>query len=345
MKSWDWFSFDWFMPDTFMSMEWQYPVFLWMLLLVPILPVARWFISSGKHQKLSLSLPSNHAEADPLAWLRFAPITVLCLSICCILIALARPQRSHEQVEQWAEGIDIMLVLDISASMRFKDFKPNRLEATKKVAKDFISGRFEDRIGIVIFSGDALSYAPLTTDYNMLGSLIDQLNFTMIPKSGTAIGSAIAVGVNRMRESEAESKVMVVLSDGENNAGSIDPITAANLCYAYGIKVYTIGMSKQGRVQTGTDFLGNPVYAENSLDEDLLTDVAHIGKGKYYRATDNKALQDVFDQINELEKSEIEETKYKDTQDFYFQYLAWGMAFFIVWVGLKSTFMSYALED
>ncbi|MGB0523873.1 MAG: vWA domain-containing protein [Flammeovirgaceae bacterium] len=342
----NWFSFEWFSYEVLKGFEWKNPILLWLLLIVPFLFVIRWLLLAKSRQKLSLALPEYVVEKDPWSWLRFIPRVFLGLSMAMIIIALARPQRTSEQVEQWTEGIDIMLVLDVSISMKLPDFHPNRLEATKKVAAKFIDGRFRDRIGSVIFSGEAVSYVPLTTDYDMLKSLISNINFKMIPKGGTAIGSAIAVGVSRMQESTAKSKVLVVLSDGENNAGSIDPITAANLAYAYDIKIYTIGVGKQERIQTSVNPLtGDPIYSESRLDEELLKEIAKIGKGKYFRAQNNRALQEVFDEVDRLEKSEIQETRYKDIKDFYFQYLTFGIVFFLIWLATKSTFMTNAMED
>ncbi len=345
MEDWNWFSINWLNPETLGGFEWKHPLVLWAGLVIPFLFVLRKLFFAKFRQRLAVAVPQGEVKSSPLVWLRFLPPFLLTLSFLFLIVALARPQKTNDQVEQWAEGIDIMLVLDISESMRLKDFRPNRMEATKKVAGDFIAGRFQDRIGLVIFSGDALSYAPLTTDYDMLQSLIESIDFAMIPKGGTAIGSAIAVGVNRMTESTSESKVMIVLSDGENNAGSIDPVTSAKLAYAYGIKLYSIGVGKQGKVLVGKDMFGNPQYAENRLDEAMLTEIATIGNGKYYQATNQDALSDVFKQIDKLEKTEIKETRYKDTKDYYFQYLAFGMLFFLLWLATKSTFLANALED
>lgn len=342
----NWFSLEWFSYEVLNGFEWKYPFLLWLLLIVPFLFVVRWLLLARSRQKLALALPEYVVEKDPLSWLRFIPRVFLGLSLAMIIISLARPQRTSEQVEQWTEGIDIMMVLDVSISMKLRDFRPNRLEATKKVASKFVDGRFRDRIGSVIFSGEAISYVPLTTDYDMLKSLISNINFSMIPKGGTAIGSAIAVGVSRMQESEAKSKVLVVLSDGENNAGSIDPITAANLAYAYDIKIYTIGVGRQEKVQSGINPLtGDPIYSESRLDEELLKEIAKIGKGKYFRAQNNQALAEVFAEVDRLEKSEIQETRYKDIKDFYFQYLTLGIVFFLIWLATKSTFMTNAMED
>jgi Ca-activated chloride channel family protein len=265
--------------------------------------------------------------------------------IALILIALARPQKTNEKVEQWTEGIDIMMVIDISESMQIEDFKPNRLEAAKSVAESFIRGRFQDRIGIVIFSGDAYSLSPLTTDYDLLASYIEDIEFNMIESRGTAIGSALAVATNRMRESNAKSKVMILLSDGDNTAGNIDPITAAELADAYDIKIYSIAVGKEGRVPFGKDFFGQPNYIENTLDETTLRKIAEIGHGEFYRVSDNRALEQVFSLIDEYEKAEIKETRYKDTTDFYYVYLKWAVALFLLWMLLKSTFVSNILQD
>jgi Ca-activated chloride channel family protein len=261
-------------------------------------------------------------------------------------VVAARPQTTKEKVDQWTEGIDIILAIDISRSMTILDFKPNRLGAAKKVAKEFINGRFQDRIGVVIFSGDAYSLAPLTTDYELLKSSIDEITFDKIEASGTAIGSALAVATNRMRESDAGSKVIILLSDGENTAGNIDPIMAAKLAFAYDIKLYTIGIGKEGRVPIGINrFNGRMTYEENTLDETTLREIAKIGEGSYFRASDNRALEDVFALIDKYEKTEIKESRYKGTTDYYQIYLKWAIAIFLFWLALKSTFVSNILRD
>jgi Ca-activated chloride channel family protein len=273
------------------------------------------------------------------------PELLLLISLALIFVALARPQKTNEKVEQWTEGIDIMLALDISQSMEIEDFTPNRLEAAKKVALEFIAGRHQDRIGLVVFSGDAFSLAPLTTDYELLRSYIKDITFEMIESRGTAIGSAMAVVTNRMRESESKSKVCILLSDGDNTAGNIDPITAAELASAYGIKIYTIVIGKEGLVPYKKDFFGRPNMIENTIDERTLRKMADIGGGQFFRATDNKALARVFDKIDKYEKAEIKETRFKDTSDYYFIYLQWAVAFFLLWLMLKSTFLTNVLQD
>lgn len=340
-----WFSTHWFQPDVLASFDWANKTLLLLILIIPIAFLIKWFVSRGLGQKLPVALPKDQLKWSPIVLLRYLPGIFMLLALACIVLALGRPQKTNEKVEQWTEGIDIMMVIDISESMQIEDFKPNRLEAAKGVAENFVSGRFQDRIGIVVFSGDAYSLSPLTTDYDLLKAHLKDIDFDMIQNRGTAIGSALAVATNRMRESEAASKVVILLSDGENTAGNIDPITAAELADAYDIKIYTIAVGKEGRVPFGKDFFGQPKYIENSLDETTLREIADIGSGKFYRVSNNKALAEVFELIDTYEKAEIKENRYKDTNDFYQIYLKWAIAFFLVWFLFKSTFVSNVLQD
>ncbi len=238
-----------------------------------------------------------------------------------------------------------MMAIDISQSMQISDFTPTRLDAAKEVAIDFINGRVQDRIGLVVFSGDAFSLAPLTTDYELLKSYVNEIDFAMIENRGTAIGSALGVVTNRMRESDSKSKVCILLSDGDNTAGNIDPITAAELASAYGIKIYTIIVGKEGMVPYGKDFFGRPNMIENTVDETIMRKIAEIGSGEFFRVSDTEALVRVFDRIDQLEKAEIKETRFKDTADYYYNYLMWAIVFLLLWLFLKSTFISNILQD
>lgn len=340
-----WFSIRWFTWDRLQSFDWDQPQWFYLLGLIPIILLFRWLVVTRFRQRLSVALTKKDIKSDPISILRFFPPLLFMISLVFIITALARPQSTNEQVEQWSEGIDIMLVIDISESMQIEDFRPNRLEAAKNVARDFVLGRFQDRIGLVIFSGDAYSRAPLTTDYELLNSYINDIDFSLIENRGTAIGSAIAVGTNRLRESDSNSKVMILLSDGDNTAGNIDPETAAKLAQAYNIKIYTIAIGKEGKVPFGQDFFGRPRYVENTLDETTLREIAKIGGGNFYRVSDNQALQAVFSEIDELEKAEIKETRYRDTTDYYVIYLTWAIIFFLLWMLSKSTFVSNVLTD
>jgi Ca-activated chloride channel family protein len=198
---------------------------------------------------------------------------------------------------------------------------------------------------MVVFSGEAYSLSPLTNDYGLLTSLIEEISFSMIEAKGTAIGSAIAAGTNRMKDSKSASKVMILLSDGESNAGNVDPLFAAQLAMAFDIKIYTIAVGKDGMVPYGTDFFGRPQMVESYLDETTLREIARIGNGQFFRASDGKVLTSIFKQIDTLEKTEILENRYKETADFYRIYLFWGMLFFMVWMALKSTFLNNFLLD
>ncbi len=340
-----WFSLKWFTWTMIDKYDWEDPMWLYVLALLPIFFIVRWLILRAFRPSLPVALMKKDIKNDPISFLRFIPPVLFFLTLSLIIVALARPQSTNEEVEQWSEGIDIMLTIDISESMKIEDFKPNRLEAAKEVARDFIAGRFQDRIGLVVFSGDAFSRAPLTTDYELLNTYIDEISFELIENGGTAIGSALAVSTNRLRESDSKSKVLILLSDGDNTAGNIDPITAAKLAQAYNIKIYTIAIGKEGKVPFGTDFFGRPRYVENRLDETNLKEIAKIGSGKFYRVSDKEALAQVFNEIDSLEKAEIKETRYKDTTDYYTIYLKWALVFFMLWMLSRTTFMSNVLVD
>jgi len=343
--NWDWFSPKWFNPGVWKSFDWGNEHFLGLILLIPVLFLINWLVLRKFRQKLTIAVPKKELRWQFSSLLRFIPNTLFAISLALLLMALSRPQKTNEKVEQWTEGIDIVLVMDISQSMLIEDFKPNRLESAKQVAQNFINGRYEDRIGIVLFSGEAFSLAPLTTDYNLLSTYIKEVDHGMIEKGGTAIGSALAVATNRMLESESKSKVLILLSDGDNNAGNIDPITAANMASAYDIKIYSIAVGREGRVPFGKDHFGRPKYVNNALDETTLRKIADIGGGKFYRVSNNKALQEVFNRIDTYEKAEIKETRFKNTTDYYGVYLKWGILFFLVWLFTKSTFVSNVLQD
>ena len=340
-----WYNTEWFSSSTLQSFTWAQQMYLYLLMVVPLIYLFRWLWRYRYNQKLPIAFTKKQVKGSALGLLRLIPEFVFMLVLALVLIALARPQRSNEKVEQWTEGIDIMLAIDISQSMMIEDFKPNRMDAAKAVALDFINGRFQDRIGIVVFSGDAFSLSPLTTDYDLLRNYIKEINFDMIEARGTAIGSALGVVTNRMRESTSASKVCILLSDGDNTAGNIDPITAAELASAYDIKIYSILIGKDGLVPFGKDFFGRPRMVENTVDEASLRKIAEIGNGEFYRVADQQALQNVFDRIDEYEKAEIKETRFKDTSDYYTVYLYWAISLLLLWLLLKSSFMSNVLQD
>ena len=345
-ESFSWFSLEWFTPSILQDFHWENERLFYLLFLIPVIFIVRWLIQRNLKSKLDVSFPEDVLHRDPTSFFRFIPTILIILALVNLIAALARPQRSTERVEQNAEGIDIVLVIDISKSMDIKDLRPNRLEATKKTAKKFIDGRIEDRIGIVVFSGEAFSLSPLTTDYTLLKTYVNEIKFNLIEQGGTAIGSALAVAINRLKESQAESKVAVLLSDGDNNAGNIDPITAAKLASAYGIKVYTILAGvEDGSVPVGQDIFGNTQYVKVEVDPTTLRRIAEITNGRFFKAASNKALEEIFSNIDRLEKTEIKVNRYKNIKDFYDVYLMWAILFFILWLILKNTFLNNFLND
>lgn len=328
----DWFSKYWFLPSTFSSFDWVHPLYLYGLTLIPVLFLLRDWLKSGSIQKLNVSFPTNDIKSSWVSFLRFIPGIFLSFTIGLILISLARPQRSIAESEQYAEGIDIMLAMDISKSMDDKDILPSRLVAAKSVANQFIKGRTDDRIGLVVFSGEPYSLCPLTTDYDIIKEYIENISSQLITTSGTAIGNALGMCINRLREIDSESKVAILISDGDNTAGNLDPVTSAQLAKAFGVRVYTIAV--------GTD-----KNTTDKVDEGTLREIAKISDGKFFRATDTRSLENIFKEINLFEKTEIKQNQYRNVQDFYHPYLRWAIVFFLISFALKSTFMGNILED
>tara|TARA_B100000401_G_scaffold121083_1_gene79143 strand:+ start:118 stop:1158 length:1041 start_codon:yes stop_codon:yes gene_type:complete len=338
-----WFSSEWFSINQLLSYEWYNEYILYLFLGIPFFIILNKFLS--KKATFEVSIPKKELSNFKYSFLRFIPNLFFIISLSLLIISLARPQKSNEKIEKWSEGIDIMLVIDISESMQIEDFTPNRLESAKSVAKNFIDQRFQDRIGLVVFSGESYSRCPLTSDYTLLKKYIDEINFDLISSRGTAIGSAIAIATNRMRESISKTKILILLSDGDNTAGNIDPLTASEIAKAYGIKIYSIAIGKNGKVPFGKDYFGRTRYVENSLDEKNLRDIATTTEGKFYRASNNKSLENIFTEIDTFEKSEIKENRYKDTLDFYQYYLLWCIIFLLIFILLKSTFVNNILKD
>jgi len=271
---------------------------------------------------------------------RHLPLFLRCAVIVLLAIGLARPQSGTKSKEITSEGIDIMLVLDISGSMRAEDFKPyNRLHVAKEVIKNFVRGRQTDRVGLVVFSKQAFTQCPLTLDYDVLLSFLEQVDFGMI-EDGTAIGMAIATGVNRLKQTESKSKVMVLLTDGINNAGEINPLTAAEVAKTMRVKVYTIGAGKPGAALYPVKdpiFGKRYIQMENEIDEESLKRIAELTGGVYFRARDEKALLTIYQKISELEKTEIKIKEYVEHQDLFFHFLFLGFGLFLAEIVLGNT--------
>jgi Ca-activated chloride channel homolog len=336
-----WFSPKWFSYDVIRSYQWVYPYFLYALPFVPLLFWLRSAFHLKHKQKLIITHESVASRRDWLTVLRFTQPVCVAMAICLILICLARPQIISERTDRFSEGIDIMLLLDISDSMMEKDLSPNRLEAAKELARKFIKGRLQDRIGLIVFAGEAVSLCPLTTDYELLYGFLNEIQPDMIPIAGTAIGSALAVAVNRLRETKGDSKVAILISDGDNTSGNLGPVTAAQLAKAFGVKVYSISVGKIKKVT-----LADTLASSNALvDESELQNIAGIGNGKFFRATDNAGLGMVFNQIDQLEKVKSRNVVSRDVDDYYRVYLFWAVLLLLIALGTKSTFMTNILED
>lgn len=317
------------------------PELLWLLLIIPI--VAAWFIFRKKPRTALVTMPTVPAFSTGNFVSRLRPITLVLrlLALAFIILALARPQSSDMSTQKrGTEGIDIIMAVDISPSMLAKDLKPNRLEALKQVAVQFIDGRPTDRIGLVIYAGESFAQVPLTTDHKILKNAIADLKWDML-ENGTAIGMGLATAVNRIKESEALSKVIILLTDGENNRGIIDPKTAAQLAQQYGIKVYTIGVGTKGYAESpvALDSRGRFIYQKVpvNIDEDLLREIAEMTKGQYFRATDNESLAAIYSEIDKLEKSELEELVFYQYEEHFYNYVFWALAFIAIEFLLRLT--------
>jgi len=316
------------------------PEFLWLLILVPLAAYYFWWRRRRMATELQFSslqpfekIPKTFRER-----LKHSPVALRLLGLACLIVALARPQSISSKQNVSTEGIDIVLLLDVSGSMVAEDFTPNRIEAAKQVAEDFIDGRQNDRIGLVIFSGVSFTQCPLTTDYAVLKNLLHQVKNGMVV-DGTAIGMAIANGVNRLKDSKAKSKVMILLTDGVNNRGEIDPITAAKIAATYGVRIYTVGVGAQGEapypVQTPFGIRRQLIPVD--LDEKALTTIAEMTGGKYFRATDNDKLKAIYKEIDKMERTKIEVTAYKRYTELFDTWLMLGFAFVALEVGVSST--------
>ena len=309
------------------------PEFLWGLLLLPLL--AFWYV---RRQRQATS-DVRYSTLRPFASLRptwrerarHLPAALRLLAITAVVVALARPQLTSQGENMYTEGIDIALLLDISGSMLAEDFQPNRIQAAKEVAQTFVEGRANDRIGLVIFAGQSFTQCPMTLDYRVLKNLLRQVKPGVV-EDGTAIGMAIAQGVNRLKDSKAKSRVMILLTDGVNNRGEIDPKTAAQIAQSFGIRIYTVGVGTVGEapypVQTpfGIRYQNVPV----DVDEKTLKAIAEMTGAEFFRATNNRALREIYAQIDKLEKTRIEVKSYRSyTEVFYpWAWLALGLLVF-----------------
>lgn len=294
-------------------MHFASPYYLWLLaLIVPMIAYYVWRVRQGGAAiQISTVEGVLRAPKSVRYYLRHLPFVLRTAAYALLVVALARPQGIEQNVRTSTEGIDIMLSIDVSGSMLARDFKPDRITAAKEVAASFISDRVGDRLGLAVFAGEAFTQSPLTTDQSTLQTLLARIRSGLI-EDGTAIGNGLATAINRLRESEAKSKVIILLTDGINNRGEIAPMTAAEIARAQGIRVYTIGVGSRGTAPyPAVDMFGNMTFINQKveIDEKTLTEIARLTGGRYFRATDKEKLQAIYDEINQLEKSRVEVTE------------------------------------
>ncbi len=316
--------------------------FLFLLILVPAFSAWYYFRQKNRESDLRFSslVPFSDLGATRKEHARHLPFILRMAAATLLILALARPQSTSHGENVYSEGIDIAIALDISSSMLAEDFQPNRIEAAKAFAMDFINGRTNDRIALVIFSSESFTQCPLTVDYAVLKNLLKPVKIGMI-EDGTAIGLGLANAVNRLKDSKAKSKVIILLTDGVNNRGEIDPITAAQIAASYGIRVYTVGVGTIGEapypVQTpfGVRYQMMPV----DLDEKALSQIAEMTDGKYFRATDNATLKKTYKEIDRLEKTRIQVRSYRQFTELFYSYVGFAFFLLMVDVGISNTWL------
>nr|WP_198160809.1 VWA domain-containing protein [Pedobacter panaciterrae] len=330
----------------FSGIEFANPGFFWLLLLVPLM--VAWYIWRNRRLQGTMRVSSVKAfmgvKKSGYGVLRHYSIVLKSLALIAIIIGLARPQSALSWQNSTTEGIDIVIATDISGSMLSEDLKPNRLEAGKNIAIDFIKDRPDDRIGLVVFSGESFTQCPLTIDHDVLINLFKGINNGMI-EDGTAIGMGLATAVNRLKDSEAKSKVVILLTDGSNTTGSIPPITAAEIAKQMNVRVYTVGVGTKGyapypvKTPFGVQYQQVPV----TIDEGTLSSIAKITGGKYFRATNNDKLKEIYQQIDKLEKAKIDVTQYHKKTERFLPFALIALALLLIEFGLRNTLFKGAL--
>ena len=322
------------------NIEFANPRLLWLLLLVPLAIV--WYILRHKKQEASLQFSDLKGFAQlPKTWkayLRHLLFAMKMAALALLIVALARPQSSSTNSTSNIEGIDIVMAMDVSGSMLARDLKPDRLTAAKRVASDFVNDRPGDRMGLVIFSGESFTQVPLTTDHGVMLNMLAEMTNGLL-EDGTAIGDGLATAISRLKDSEAISKVVILLTDGMNNAGSVDPYTAAEIAKLYGIRVYTIGVGSYGTAPfpVQTPFGTQIQQMKVDIDEKLLTTIANSTGGKYFRATSNQKLDEVYQEIDKLERSKIEVTEFRRLHEEFYPLVAWALALLLLEFLMRKT--------
>ena len=312
------------------EIEFTHSVFFWLLLIIPVLVV--WYVAKNKQQNADLKISSLKGFSNQSRiWsiLKHLLFFTRLLAVGLIITALARPQTVDVSTKtKTTRGIDIIMAIDVSASMLAKDLKPSRLEALKNVASKFIARRPNDRIGLVEYAGESYTRTPITSDKGIVLKSMNDIKYNTVITGGTAIGMGLATAINRIKDSKTKSKIIILLTDGVNNSGFIDPKTASELAVEYGIKTYTIGLGSNGTALSPVALKnGKFQYAriKVEIDEKLLKEIAKETGGRYFRATDNKKLEEIYDEINRLEKTDIEEFKYYNYEERFRPLVLWAL--------------------
>lgn len=314
--------------------------FLFGLLIIPLAIV--WYVFRNKKQVASVRFSDLQGfETLPKSWKVYGRHLLFALqmaALALLIVAMARPQSTSTSQTSNIEGIDIILAQDVSGSMLARDLKPDRLEASKEVAQEFVEGRPSDRMGLVVFAGESYTQVPLTTDHEVMIRMLKEMKSGVID-DGTAIGDGLATAINRLKDSDAVSKVIILLTDGMNNAGSVDPYTAAEMAKLFGIRVYTIGVGSRGTAPYPVQTLFGIQYQQVKveIDEKLLATIANSSGGKYYRADSNKKLDEIYDEIDKLERSKIEVTEFRHLHEEFYPLVAWALALLLLEFILRKT--------
>ncbi len=328
------------------DIEFANPDFFWLLLLLPLAILWYFFKSNEQNASLRISSIKGFSKQGILPKLKPLLFFLRLLALAGIIVAMARPQTKDVSTKtKTTKGIDIVMAIDVSSSMLARDLKPNRLSALKEVAADFIKKRPSDRIGLVAYAGEGYTKTPITSDKSIVLSALREITYGQL-NDGTAIGMGLATSVNRLKESKAISKIIILLTDGVNNSGFIEPQTAADLAIEYGIKTYTIGLGTNGNALSPIAYNADGSFRygmrQVEIDEDLLKDIAKATGGQYFRATDNEKLEAIYDEINKLEKTEIEEFKYTRYEEKFRPWvLLAGALLLLEWILRNTLFRSF----
>lgn len=305
----------------------MYPNILWLMAIIPLIVLYYIFVARRKASLTVSTIGGRRAPRPFRYWLRPLPILLRMVAVALFIVALARPVNITEEHETTTDGIDIVMAMDISGSMLARDFTPDRLTSAKHLAAEFVANRRGDRIAVVAFAGEAFTQAPLTSDQAVVETMLSRLRSGVV-EDGTAIGNGLATAINRLRESGAKSKVVILLTDGVNNRGQISPLMAAEIARDMGIKVYTIGVGTRGRAPyPAVDMFGNKttVMADVEIDEELLREISSMTGGKYYRAVNDEALREIYAEINELETSKVQVTNYQTYEELFLMWVVLGL--------------------